>query len=379
MADVRFIAVGAIGNSASMVVSTAAANVAFVNHTCDASNDGWACIFQSMEDCTITHVGFRYGVRAGTPPTYIASLQGVTTNTGRPDTTVKGGGSPASVTFTPPADTTWDGTWQWVQLANSYAASRGEYLAIVIAHSSGSVDGSNYSSFTSGMTGQGAVRTHLPYALTQSGGSWSTITASQPIFAYKSSSMVYGNPVQSVTDTLFGSTDTPDEYALCFQLPAAIGASFTVAGVRFLQRPAAGKTAKVQLYNGTTVLQTVTIDSDICGSAASYPFDWQVMFDETTLSTLSTATTYRIGIQAQEASGNWMLRTIDVAAANDLLAYPFGTAWYLSTRSDAGAWDADSTTKRPVIELILADITAPTAGGAGGLVTHAGMAGGMNG
>src|SRR5438105_4685448 len=82
----------------------------------DQTTDQIEYIFQAAEAITITRLGFRYGTRTGTPPTYQVSLQGVD-GTGVPDGTVKGGGSPASATFTPPADATWDATWRWVTLS----------------------------------------------------------------------------------------------------------------------------------------------------------------------------------------------------------------------------------------------------------------------
>src|SRR3990167_2686468 len=75
------------------------------------------CFYPQLID-TITHLGFRYGLRTGTPPTYRVSLQALG-GAAKPTGTVLGGGSPASATFTPPADTTWDTTWQWVALTNS--------------------------------------------------------------------------------------------------------------------------------------------------------------------------------------------------------------------------------------------------------------------
>ena len=49
---------------------------------------------------TLTTGCFLYGLRTGTPPTYRAALEAVGTD-GTPDGTALGGGSPASVTFTP--------------------------------------------------------------------------------------------------------------------------------------------------------------------------------------------------------------------------------------------------------------------------------------
>src|SRR5690349_18160435 len=91
----------------------------FYNQVIDsggASIDRIAHVLQLPAD-TWTHVGFRYGARTGTPVQHKTGLQ-TPDASGNPDGTYLGGGSPASGTFTPPADATWDGTWQWVALAN---------------------------------------------------------------------------------------------------------------------------------------------------------------------------------------------------------------------------------------------------------------------
>src|SRR5262245_6559267 len=97
------------------------------------STDTMEFIWDSYDNgLVISRLGFRYGTRTGTPPTYRISLQGVD-GSGLPDGTIKGGGSPASATFTPPADTSWNSTWQWINLSNTYTtANRGEKLATVI-------------------------------------------------------------------------------------------------------------------------------------------------------------------------------------------------------------------------------------------------------
>jgi hypothetical protein len=139
-----------------------------------------------------------------------------------------------------------------------------------------------------------------------------------------------------------------------------------MAGVRVPMRHAATKTFKLQLYTGTTVLQTITLDTDIVSTSNPGIFRNGIyFFDETTLATLTGGSQYRVGIQAQETAANLAIRTLDMAAAADLDAYPFGTAWFLSTRADAGTW-SDDTTKRPLIELIIAN-------SGGGIPTFGGM------
>jgi hypothetical protein len=132
-------------------IANGGGSVSFTNFTINSSA-GTADIvvwcFQADTTDAITDLGFRYGARTGTPPTYRISLQGASTSGIGPDGTVLGGGSPASQTFTPPADTSINGLWQWKTLANSYTPTRGQFLCSVIEYSSGTIDGSNNSSFT---------------------------------------------------------------------------------------------------------------------------------------------------------------------------------------------------------------------------------------
>jgi hypothetical protein len=326
----------------------------------NGATDALEFAFQPPAGITITHLGFRYGVRTGTPPVYRISLQ--TLVNGVPNGTVLGGGSPASATFTPPADTTWNSTWQWVALSNSYVTT-GIPLAMVIDYSSGTIDGSNTSSFTSVMS-QGSVPSGMPYAI-QNDATVRTNVAQSAVFGYKTASSVHGLPIEAVTATTFSSNSTPDEYALRFVLPTTLGDTYTIRGIRYRGQPAAaGKTALVQLYDtdGSTVLQNVTIDSDNVRAVAESANE--VLFDETTLSVLDCGSVYRIGIQSQETASNWNLRTLDVDSNAELAAFPLGTVAYLSTRADAGSW-TDFDNRLPVVELILADLVLP-AGGAGG-------------
>ncbi len=99
--------------------------LSFSNFSLNQNTDQLEFVFQAPEAITITKLGYRYGVRTGTCPTYIHSLQGVGTD-GNPDGAVKGGGSPASKTFTPPADTTFNGLFKYNTLDNAYTCARGE-------------------------------------------------------------------------------------------------------------------------------------------------------------------------------------------------------------------------------------------------------------
>lgn len=334
------------------VNGTISANNFALNQTTDQIE--W--IFEATEAATITRLGFRYGARALTPPTYKISLQGVDLATGFPDGTIKGGASPASKTFTPPADTSWDGTWQWITLDNSYACARGELLSIVISYASGTVDASNNSSFTHSFTVN--VGYAVPYAITNDAGTRNKNNSGFAVFGYGSSTKAYGHPCKNLAGQSYSSASTPDEYALGFSLPATWLSSYQVVGLQFSLDPPAGSTFDIVLYSGTTVLQNATKDGDV-NTVATVARQHEIYFDESSLSTLSAGTTYRASIAP---SGVVLLPILEVDSAADFEAYEGGQLCFLSTRTDGGAWDADTLTKRPMIDLILADITAPSGG-----------------
>lgn len=329
------------------VLSTAFAGTSFA---VDAATDQVEWVFAADEAATITRLGFRYGARTGTPVQHKISLQGVSNTTGNPDGTIKGGGTPASGLFTPPADATWDGTWRWVTLDNAYVCTRGEELAIVIAPV-GTPDGSNTSSFT--ITDNLSLYTGvegLPYSI-QNNATVRTKGLTRPVFGYASAGTVYGNPVKAAfAPAAITSASTPDEYATRFLLPSSWGSTYQLLGIRVKLTLTASGTIVVNLYNGTTILQTKTVDTDIVASVSSRVY--LVTFTEATLATLAYGTEYRVGIQAG-GSTTYFGVTQDTNA--EWGPYPLGTDWYMSSRTDAGAWTDDLTT-RLHCELILRDI-----------------------
>jgi hypothetical protein len=362
----------AVGAPTAMAAVTSQAT--FALGQLDSSSDKWAAVFQVPEDATITHLGFRYGARTGTPPTYRISLQSLDATTGFPDTTVLGGASPASGTFTPPADATWNGTWQWVALDNSYAAVRGQVLAMVIDHSSGTIDASNRSSYTfevSNANWYGAGVWTFPYNVWDQGAGYAKRTG-HPIFGVRTASARYGFPLESFYDTLSAATNGHRQ-AMKFTLPAGWGSTFKVVGVRGHFRLAHSVTsaAKIALWSASSELQAISIDSDNVSSATSQIGMAEFYFDEASLTELSFGTTYYIGVEVTNTIA-CELRGIQLDSADDLSAYPGGDQFYFSSYNGS-AWSDDQTV-RPLCELILDDITEP-AGGSGS--TPATLVGGI--
>jgi hypothetical protein len=336
--------------------STSAPTVSGTNGVLNANPSQVEFIFHMREAATITGLGINYVSRTGTPPTYKISLQGVTTSTGRADGTIKlNEGNEVSATFTPPATTAWNGSFRWFDLAagHEYSASRGELLALVVAYSSGTVNASNCSSLNIATDVSGRYST--PYVVDTTGTKVTTL----PVFAVRSSTATYGNPMVSVYLT---SISSGTEHAMAFSLPASACSTYKVIGVEaFTAAMPTGKSVIAQLYTGTTADQQVTLYSDTMYALSANYVTVRAWF--TTDPVVRTCgTTYYAGFAPQEAGANFRLVGMVAGAAADLSAYPGGTNWYLATRS-GGAWTAVTTT-RPLMHLILSDITPP-AGEAG--------------
>ncbi len=356
MADLSRLLVGDV--QCGIAISTSV----FSNLLIDSSGDKLAVAFQADVADTITHLGFRYGVRTGTPAVHKISLQGVGT-TGLPDGTVKGGGSPASKTFTPPADTSWNSTWQWVQLDNSYTTTRGEMLAWVIEYSSGTVDGSNNSTFTYLATNTAESRISVPYPLIDSTGSWAKQNAGYPVWGYKSASNAYGLPILTVPSTVTTLGTNGHRAALKFTLPAGSGDTFKVAGAIFSVSTPASADWKFGLWDAAgSVIQDVTLDADYTSAIGSAFRSHRVIFDESSLTALNFGTAYYLGVERTTVS--CALAQVDVSAANDLKALAGGDGFHLATWNGS-AW-SDVATARPFVKPIFDDWTEPAGGGSGG-------------
>ena len=327
-------------------------NPAFTNHTLNAATDAAEFVFRADDAITITRLGFRQATLTGTAPVFRVSLQGVDSS-GNPDGVDKTG---ATFDYTPTTGN--NNTWQWVTLGASYTTARGELLALVIKHQSGTIDASNNCSFS--LTSAFGPVPGLPYAIGNDAGV-RTRQGAAACFGYGSAGTAYGRPSETLITAAYSSASTPDERGVKFTLPAGMGDTFKLAGVSFFSGLQSAGVVDVVLYDtdGTTVLQSASFDTD---AFASTNPRWNYFpFDEATLSTLSFGSAYRVVLKPTTGSHTLHANTLDSAA--DAEAYPLGSAAAYTTRTDAGAWTDDAAT-RVQVGLVLADITEPAGGGA---------------
>jgi len=239
----------------------------------------------------------------------------------------------------------------------------------VIDYSSGTIDAGNCCSFGDRIANIGAI---VPYAIQNTAGSRAR-TTDLAVYGYGSTGTAYGRPVQSIATITYNSGSNPIEYAMRWVMPASTLSQYTVAGLRQSGTIGTASLFDLVLYDGTTALQSTSIDTDANQSGGRR--DQLLMFSDTTLSTLAAASTYRLAMKANASTANnLVIYAIDVATNADLAAWPGGIELYSSTRN-GGAW-TDVNTRRFMWEAMIDSVTAASGGiirvgPSGGLVQSA--------
>lgn len=322
----------------------------------NAAGDKLAFVVQVPKDGTLDWFEVRIGAIGNAPDNGVRfSFQDIDATTGFPDGTadqfaVKA--TPSANTWTTPDNVmTDDGTGGGVKRT----VAAGAYLGCVI----------DYSTFVASDSFEVTTPNHATgpwsnnYTADGSTGTYAKSTR-PPCLALKYSDGTYAEfplPIipQSAggTATTFNNTSTPDERALRFQVPMqcrCVGAWFLADG---------DGDADIVLYDsGNNVLASASIDPDVRETTGVKHFF--VFWDP---QTLSAATTYRIAVKPTTATSLTVYQ-FPVSSNGLLAAVPGGIEWYLSTRTDAGAF-SDTTTARPLMGLIINGYEA-TAGGGGG-------------
>lgn len=322
----------------------------FTGQVLDASNDGCGWVYQVLEAGTITHLGFRIGDRSGTPPTYIIGIEGVGAD-GLPDGTYVGGGTPASATFTPPADSTWNATWRWIQLDNSYTVTVGQTICVTIRYSSGTVSGANCQTvfFSTALSAQNRG---FPSCLTLTAGTWARNNASAT-YGYRTATRRYGNV--AVGAGAEATATSGRRVASHFTMPVGATGFYKVRGFRIAANtPAAAATFKAGLWDASgNVIHEITCDSD--NFTVSNSNDCQFIFTDASLSALRPGVKYYFGLESISNS-SINVRGVSLTEAADREAYPNGLNRGASTWNGS-VW-TDNNLILPQLMLIIEDSTA---------------------
>lgn len=330
----------------------------------DANNDGIGAVLSSPTTDAITHIGFRYGVRTGTPPTYAIGFEGL--SSGNPDGTFLGGGSPRRGLFTPPADTSWDNLWQWVALENSHTPSvLGEYLCVALRYSSGTINASNFSSFANELSAAVANgATHYPYSLRLTAGTWAK-RQNMPLIGIRTANARYGYYWSGHYTTTLSTSG--HRSAMHFRLESGTTDTFKIAGFKAWCTigTATGQSPKAGLWSSSAELASVTLSTTNDNGPNTRALR---EFYFSSQPTLNAGTDYYIGLEAVGSALG--VAGFQLADAGDRVAFPGGLNWHLSTWNGS-AW-TDDTTVRPQVELIPADMTQAS-GGSGSILLPGGF------
>lgn len=336
-----------------------------VTFVIDASTDKVGWVFQVDESEAITHGGFNLTDKTGSA-NFRISLQSVNAS-GDPSGTVLGGGTPASKSF---ANADVSVGWNWLAFDNSYTPAVGDFLALVIEDDTSGTNPDASNNITVGYCINNVWTCGLPKAAKNTG-SWTDETVRFPTFGVKSATRTYGSPFDSVTEK--AASTSGHRIAQRILLPAGFGSTFTVAGLRFhaSRLTVGGGTCLIGLWNSGGALETIALDTDFLATNNQNGHH-DIYFD--TPAQVNFGDEIYAGIEHNGTVCG--MYTFGVPANTDLSALPLGDAIYYASFNGT-SWSADDT-ERPMIDLILSDITEP-AGGGGGIVKLAGNGGGLAG
>jgi len=353
-----------IGTVADLLLT---GNPGYTANTINVVGDKQYYAFRLDEGATITTVGVRQNTRVNTtgssPAAYTGTvrigIQGLSATTGLNDGTWVGGASNyVDVSSWTSAN---DGKFVTVTLPSAVTLSRGvPYCVIaelVTAAATGSVG-------IAALFSAIALNGSFPYSLDETVTTQAGKTAALARFPWlmRSASKTYGLPIETWSTTAIASDTTPSEVGLAFTLPAGSGSNYKVDGA-FLGFSTPGNvdfSFDMVLYQGTTALQTTTIDNAQLAAVGSsrrhdLPFD-------TTLSSLTPGTEYILALKGTAASStaSITIREFTIPASGDKTAFgPWGFRYV--SRTGTGAWSED-TTRLPLFGLSIDEITTTASG-----------------
>ena len=319
----------------------------------DTAGYKFAAIFKIPKTGTISKVGFRVGNVTASETLKV----GLQTVSGGDPTGTAYGGMVAGTQATLAAN-----TYYTVTLGTGATATVNNTVAVVIEFDSavGNLEIDFYSTAQQG----------FPY-IDYYTGSWAK-DDEIPIISLEYSDGSYENtgmfPVSKLGSILFNNTDTPDERALRFSLPVPGRINGFWVGIDNNRTGA----FDIVLYEGTTAKATVSFAAIEYGSTAT-----EILFGIfDTPFEYTKNTEYFLAVKPTTAT-DVLIQDIVLTSAAIMDSFPGGTNFYLGTRTDAGSWSTD-TLKRPLMGIFI-DQLDDGVGGAGGMIVHPGMDGGMRG
>ena len=328
-----------------------------------AADGGAATILFAQYPEEITHIGFPYRSKTGTPVA-LQLMFDTPDSSGFPTGVDAGGGSPTATVFTPPNDTTWNNTFQWIELTNPYTPTRGEILLVTLTPS-GTPDGSNYSTVALRFDSQFTMATlrNFPHVMYKTAGVWAKTgsASSGSAVAFRTANRHWGYPVATTINTS-GPASTGHRVAKAFTLPTSVVSTFTILGAYISGRPAqaASKTVRVGIWNAAgTAIASRDFSSSITRELWSSSRPFMSVFDDATLPVLDGGTRYYIGLENVDSIPQ--LDYTPLSHADDRLCFPNGENIAYATW-DGSSW-TETDTLWPLVQCIYDEWTVPSGGG----------------
>jgi hypothetical protein len=253
-------------------------------------------------------------------------------------------------------------------LGTSVSLTRGQLYAIVIQAQSGTWSGSLYFRTNDNYYVDIEGRQAFPYLVQKIAGTVGKSNAAGCyIHSCSSSTKTYGQPHKPNSITSISSASSPNEIGNYFRLPTGLGTSYTLLGVRlFIAMTNSAGTFDITLYDtANTVLQQVSFTcSNVVGGMTTLA-QRDFYFVQTTLTSLTPGTYYRVAVKASNATGIGDMASIDFPSALGMTAYTGvnGSCQYTS-RAGSGAW-TDVSGRIHAMKLILNDVTGSAGSSSG--------------
>lgn len=291
---------------------------------------------------TIDSIEFKLGT-VTTPADLLVSLQDIDLSTGSPDGVVDQFGVVPSASVVSQAWLTVGLTLDGTPTSSKRSVVRGDWFAVVIGFSgaTGTI------AFKMSLTG---VAWDFLENIQFFGSIWTRPTPTLPCYVLHYTDGVYATTraaacapsnITAVSPTV---NTTPDEYAIRVQLPFTGLCAGAIVNLGFNSGA-----YNVVLYapNGGTLMSV----SGLKGSIVSVG----VVFTQfTSIVALLPGVPYRLAVVPTTTTAV-KLTVYDVQNCGIHEAHPGGQDWYLSTRTNAGAW-TDTTLQRPLIAPFLVDL-----------------------
>jgi hypothetical protein len=319
------------------------------NFLLDAASEKAAGVFQAPKDGTINKVGF-LARTVTTGDTVDVRLETVSDANGDPTGTLLDTNTNASQVI----GSGDDNTWFLTTLTAGAAVSKGDKIAVVI------VNGAAPGDLNIGVISAGNQNFPYPDHFTAA---WAKNNGRSPVFALEYSDGSYAIadgvfPVSAKSNETLASNTTPDERGLKFKLPIP----FRVTKCWFEIDP--NDNFDVVLYDSDdSVLETYSFDKDI--SATSNIITTRITFASP--HELLEDTFYRITIKPSTTT-LVTLGEFDVDTAAIMDSFDGGQDFHHTSRTDGGAW-TDTTTKRPLMGLLIDAFDDGVGGGAASILS----------